>query len=603
MCSILGYFNPKGDSGRVTELNHSLAHRGPDNSSVREYTFRGKPFFMGHNRLSIQDLSPLGNQPMENGRFAIVFNGEIYNHMEIRRELRSQNFVTHSDTETLLHAFEELGIEGTIDRLIGMFAIALFDKSNEKLYLIRDRIGIKPLYWSFQEGEFVFASEPKGIPSHMRDRVDGQSLIRFVALGYVPGERSYYDDVKQVSPATILVFDGQKTLTKRYWDIPKSSTPISFQDAVEEVESLIYSSVRYRLVSDVEVGAFLSGGIDSSLVSAIMSKVSDKQIKTFSIGFEESRYDESNHARKVARHIGSEHYEYRFGIDDIKGVIDDLEQSYDDPFGDPSALPFLLLSKKTKEQVSVALSGDGGDELFLGYNRYFFANQYHRRLKALPEFMRKLLAYSLESTKKDRYLRMAYPVRHPEMFNLYAAMSTAARPWELNRVFSDAFLHEQFGNQPSFLELLELEESEYYRGIEGLSRIDLYRYLPGDILTKVDRASMAFALEARVPLLDHRLVELAYSLPEEVKLHRGPKSILKELLRRHLPAEYIERPKQGFSVPLQEWFRGGLKEALREKIEGLDSRFNKDGMRELFREHLEGRRNHAYLFWNLMRLK
>jgi asparagine synthase (glutamine-hydrolysing) len=578
-----------------------MSHRGPDNSEVKNYNFRDKKLHLGHNRLSIQDLDPKANQPMQNSRFAIVFNGEIYNHLELREEC-NYNFITHhSDTETLLALFGQFGIEQTIQRLMGMFAIALFDKEEERLYLIRDRVGIKPLYWTYQEGEFAFSSELKGFAPHLKKQKNDKALIQFMSLGYIPKDNSYYTNIYKLESAHYLIFDGEEIEIKRYWNLPTQKIDISYQEAVEESERLIRNSINYRLFSDLEVGSFLSGGIDSSLVSAIMQNISSKPIKTFTIGFEDRAYNEAGYAKEVAKHIGSDHYEYIFGVNDVKRLLEDFDNYYDEPFGDASALPTMLLSKFTKEHVTVALSGDGGDELFLGYDRYFITQKYYHLFKKFPQFLRTILSILFRLSSRDRLEKIAYPLRVLNKSNLYSVISTSIKPWELETLFSKDFIYEHFNN-PNFLSLQEIETLNSNDIFDNFSKIDFYRYLVDDILTKVDRASMRYSLEARVPLLDHRVVEFAYTLPTELKLQYGAKSILKDVLYKYVPRELIDRPKMGFAVPLREWFRGELKDILYAKIESMDERFNREYLKKLFNEHQKGK-NYEYVFWNLMRIK
>jgi asparagine synthase (glutamine-hydrolysing) len=590
MCSILGYFNTSLSFKEVEQYNKKMSHRGPDASEVKEYSFNGKNLYLGHNRLAIQDLDIRANQPMENERFVIVFNGEIYNHFEIRKELSFTDFKTHSDTETLLYAFSEFGIEKTINKLNGMFAIGLFDKKNQKLYLIRDRVGIKPLYWTFQNNEFIFGSELKAIRDDFKEE-SNKSLVKFMSLGYIPNDNSYYKNIYKLKPAHFLVFDGRNIEIKKYWDLPEEKIDISFNEAVEEVEYLLKKSIKYRLLADVEVGSFLSGGVDSSLVSAIMANVSNKQIKTFTIGFNEKKYDESLYAKKIANHIGSKHYEYKFSANDVLNLMENFDYYYDEPFGDASALPTMLLSKITKDNVTVALSGDGGDELFLGYDRYFFTEIYYKKLKNIP--FKGIISKLFELSSSDKLKKMSYPMKNLTKENLYSVINTAVKPWEIDKVFNNEF-------NRSFLELEEYKNK--FESIEDFSKFDFYKYLPDDILTKVDRASMAYSLEARVPILDKEIVEFAYKLPQNIKLQNGPKSILKEILYKYVPRELIERPKMGFSVPLKEWFRNELKDILFDKINSLDERFNKQYLLKLFEYHQKGA-NYEYIFWNIMRIK
>ena len=601
MCSILGYHTSKLSKEEIAKLNLSMSHRGPDNSTTKEYRFKNKPLFLSHNRLSIQDLDPKANQPMENDRFVIVFNGEIYNHLELRKEC-SYNFKTnHSDTETLLALFTQFGIENTLSKLIGMFAIALFDNVEDKLYLIRDRVGIKPLYYTFQNSEFVFSSELKGFSSHLKQHKSEKALIQFMSLGYIPNDSSYYQDIYKLKSAHYLIFDGDNIEIKRYWNLPQKHIDISYQDAIVETKRLIESSIKYRLVSDLEVGSFLSGGVDSSLVSAIMQKNYNKSIKTFTIGFEDKKYNEALFAKDVAKHIGSDHYEYIFKVNDVLALLENFDRYYDEPFGDASALPTMLLSQFTKDKVTVALSGDGGDELFLGYDRYFITQKYYNLFNKFPKFTRDILSFLFKYSNQDKLEKISYPLKYLNSQNLYAILNTSIKPWELESIFDKEFIYNSFDNL-DFLSLQEIEVQNSKDIIDNFSRVDFYRYLPDDILTKVDRASMRYSLEARVPLLDHRVVEFAYSLPTDIKLKNGAKSILKDILYQYVPKELIDRPKMGFGVPLKEWFRDELKDILYSKIELLDDRFNKDYIKKLFDEHQKGK-NYSYIFWNLMRIK
>ena len=600
MCSIMGYYNTKQSIDEIRELNSTLSHRGPDNGAIREYSFGENRLFLAHNRLAIQDLDIAANQPMESDRFSIVFNGEIYNHMELR-ELCDSSWQTHSDTETLLVLFNKFGIEESISKLIGMFAIALFDKHKQKLYLIRDRVGIKPLYWTYQNGEFAFASELKGFTPYLKREQNSKALIQFMSFGYAPAPNSYYKDIYKLEAGYILIFDGKNIEKKRYWSLPNSKIKISYQEALEETQRLIRSSIKYRLLSDLEVGSFLSGGIDSSLVSSIMQQLSTKPIKTFTIGFEDKNYNETKFAKDVAIHINSNHHEYVFGVDDVITLMDSMDRYYDEPFGDASALPTMLLSKFTKESVTVALSGDGGDELFLGYDRYFFTDKYYNIFKKMPQFSRNILSYLGKLSKQNRLEKIAYPIKHLTKDNLYSVIASYTKPWEMESLFSKEFVRESF-RESSYREFQQIEEFSANDSFDNFSKIDFYRYLPDDILTKVDRASMRYSLEARVPLLDHRIVEFAYSLPTEIKLKNGAKSILKDILYKQIPRELIDRPKMGFAVPLKHWFRGEMREILADKIESLDSRFNKVYLKKLFDEHQKGK-NYEYVFWNLMRLK
>lgn len=602
MCSILGYYNSKLSYDEINNLNNSLSYRGPDNSELKKYMFKNNYLYFGHNRLAIQDLDKQANQPMENDRFVIIFNGEVYNHLELRTYCKC-NFITHSDTETILELFSKFGIEKTINMLIGMFSIALYDKINQKLYLIRDRVGIKPLYWTFQNNEFSFSSELKGFSHHLKTEVHDKALVQFMSFGYIPSDNCYYKNVHKLKPAHYLEFDGSNIKIKAYWNLPNEKIDISYKDAVDRTEELIKSSIKYRLLSDVEVGCFLSGGVDSSLTSAIMQQEYSGKIKTFSIGFDDKNYDESIYAKEVAAFIGSEHHEYKFSAKDVITLLDEFDNSYDEPFGDASSLPMMLLSRMTKDKVSVALSGDGGDELFLGYDRYFLTKKYYNRFKIIPQPIRDILSLVFKYSKQDKLEKISYPMKNLSEQNMYSLLYTSIKPWNLDKVFSKEFLYESY--KKDNLNLLDILDVRFDGSelIDSLSRLDFHRYLPEDILTKVDRASMTYSLEARVPLLDHRIVEFAYSLPVDLRLKHGPKSILKDILYKYVPKELIDRPKRGFSVPLKHWFRDELKDVVYEKIKTLDGNiFNKKYLQNIADSHIYKNKNYEYVLWNIIRL-
>lgn len=603
MCSILGYVNTKNSLDTICELNNKLSHRGPDNSTVKEYWINSNKTILAHNRLAIQDLDQHANQPMENDKFIIVFNGEIYNHLEIRDKLSSFNFRTHSDTETLLCAFTQFGIDQTLSMLIGMFSIGLLNKENGKFYLIRDRLGIKPLYWSYQDGELAFASELKGFTDSLKKLNSDKSLVQFMCLGYIPNDKSYYENISKLQPGHYLEFNGKDIDIQKYWNFSKEKKLTTFENAVTNTRNLLESSVNYRLLSDLEVGCFLSGGIDSSLIAAIMQQQSQKQIKTFSIGFENKRYDESPYAKEIANYINSDHYEYIFKAQDVLELIEDFDYYYDEPFGDASALPMMLLSKVTKQHVTVALSGDGGDELFLGYDRYFLTQKYYNLFKKFPQLLRSPLSIAFKYSSIDKLEKLSHPLKNLSKEGIYSLLYSSIKPWELHNCFSNDFIYEAFGkNSLNILDILDYTlsgESLY----DQFSDLDINRYLPDDILTKVDRATMAYSLEARVPLLDHRVVEYAYSVPSNVKLSFGAKSILKDILFQYIPKELLDRPKRGFSVPLQEWFRNELKDLVYDKINSLDERFNKQYLNKVADQHIYKNKNFEYVLWNILRIK
>jgi len=594
MCAISGYFNLNLEIGQIKELSLRQSHRGRDFFGIKKYNFANKDFYLAHNRLSILDLSPNSNQPIENEKFVLVFNGEIYNFLEIQKDHSlSKN---HSDTITLLEFFSKYSFEYCLEKLNGMFAIALYDKNSQKLYLARDRVGKKPLYWGFKNESFVFASEIKAFPQSFKNKISDLALIKFMSLTYIPKDLSYFEDIKKLEPAHYLIFDGKNIKKERYWHLPNYNQNITYEEALLKTKALLTDSVAKRLISDKEVGIFLSGGVDSSLVAAIASRELNKSLKAFSIGFE-GEEDESKKASKIAKILGLEHFVYLFKPTDLLELLQDFDYYFDEPFGDSSSLAMMLVSKMAKKSVDVALGGDGGDELFLGYDRYFFANSFYNKFKNLPQIVKNTISFGFEKSNNDRLNKLSFAIKNSSLENFYAVISTAVKPWEIELVFSKEFLKD---NKFSFFKLLDYDLKN--QTINELSRLDFYRYLPDDILVKVDRSSMKYTLEARSPLLDYRLVEFAYKIPQDIKLKESPKGILKNLLAHYLPQEIINTKKQGFYVPLKKWFRDELKDLLYEKINRLDDRFNKQYILELFDKHQSGRYNYEYILWNILRI-
>jgi asparagine synthase (glutamine-hydrolysing) len=486
---------------------------------------------LGHRRLAVIDPHPEANQPFVFEHLVMSYNGEVYNYKEIRKELGEYEFATDSDTEVVIKAFHKWGLKA-LDRFVGMFAIALWDKKERKLHLIRDRFGVKPLYYHHRANNFIFASELKGIAAHPRfvKAVDKKAAALFFQLGYIPTPHSIYENTHKLEPGTILTYDGKRVQKRRYYDFAHvlQKPLLSEAEAREGLEPLLEEAFELRMVADVDVGVFLSGGIDSSLVSAILSR--RHRLKTFTIGFDDPRFDESQVARQVALRIGSEHYEKRFGLQELLRTLPEMMEVFDEPFGDASALPTLLLSAFTARHVKVTLSADGADELFWGYPINFkWAARYPamQRLRPIAPFLRRLPQKGL---KKRGYLAT----------DDFLAYKLATR----YRFYPDE-TGEAYG--------LEAPQSEDL--LESLFLFDLRYFLIDDVLVKVDRASMAHSLEAREPFLDHRLAEFALRIPPSLK---QDKKILRDILAKYLPREVVERPKQGFSVPIKRWLFGEL---------------------------------------------
>ncbi len=630
MCGIAGFLELERRPGTqeleaiAGAMAGKLAHRGPNARGVFVDADAGLAF--GHTRLSIIDLSPAGAQPMTSscGRYVITYNGEIYSSDELKPELEAlgHRFRGHSDTEVIVEAIAEWGVRATVERLIGMFAFAVWDRKDRRLSLVRDRLGIKPLYWGRQNGRVIFGSELKAfeVLPDWQPELNQDALASYLRFSYVPSPHSIYRGIEKLAPGhgVSIDADGQCD-TWSYWslrDIAErgKQAPIDLSDdeAATALESLLGDAVKRRLVSDVPLGAFLSGGIDSSTVAAMMRTKSNATVRTYSIGFDEKGFDEAPHAKSVARHLGTEHTELYMSPREALNVIPELPTIYDEPFADSSQVATYLLSKLTRQHVTVALSGDGGDELFAGYTRHRFAHS----LARLPESVGRGLACSLSvagpslwdrvfsvlpakkrpSLAGDKMLKTASMLREGGKGAYRSLVSAWDRPEKIARRGRE--LH-----GPIFDPALATALPD---PLDRMQYLDTLTYLPDDILTKVDRASMAVALEVRVPILDHRVVEFSWRLPRRFKMRRGKgKWLLRQVLYRHVPQHLVERPKSGFAIPIASWLRGPLKpwasELLSEKRLSAGGLFDPAPILARWREHLDGRRNwHASLWAVLM---
>ena len=617
----------------VRSMVAAIRYRGPDDSGV--WCDERAGIGLGHARLSILDLSPEGHQPMVSvsGRYVIVFNGEVYNFAELRSELEivGQKFRGHSDTEIMLAAFEEWGIEKAVPRFVGMFAFALWDRHTRTLTLGRDRLGEKPLYYGWQGETLLFGSELKALRAHpaFMAEVDRNALALLLRHNYIPAPYSIYQGISKLLPGCLLTvsLSQRNPRIAPYWSGKQAieagvTHPFegSESTAVSALEALLKDAVGQQMVADVPLGAFLSGGVDSSTVVALMQAQSSRPVKTFTIGFHEEGYDEAPHAKSVARHLGTEHTELYVMPKEAMSVIPRLPVLYDEPFSDSSQIPTFLVSELARRHVTVSLSGDGGDELFGGYNRYFWATNIWRRVGWAPQPMRSALAGALMALPPSawngvfmslsRFLpvgwRYANPgdklhklaevlaVRTPEEIYL-GLVSHWKQPTEVVRGS-----HEPptvLTDPARWADLPDFEQRMMY--------LDQMTYLPDDILTKVDRAAMGVSLETRVPFLDHRVVEFAWSLPLSMKIRHGQgKWLLRQVLYRHVPKELMERPKMGFGVPIDMWLRGPLKgwaeELLDEARLQREGYFNPHPIRRKWAEHLTGRRNWSYYLWDVL---
>jgi len=631
MCGLTGFLDPGGARGQdecdalARRMADAMPERGPDDAQVWADAAAGVAF--GFRRLAIVDLSPAGRQPMASadGRFVIVFNGEVYNAPDLRPELEARGirFRGHSDTEVILEACAAFGVERAVPRLIGMFAIALWDRGERTLTLVRDRLGIKPLYLGRHGAVTFFGSQPKTFFPHpaFRPEIDRDAAAGYLRFGYVPAPRSIYRGIGQVRPGTIVTLRGDEMRESVYWDAREVAASgvrdrlaADDREATDRLEALLRDSVRRRMLADVPVGAFLSGGIDSSTVVALMQAESTAPVRTFSIGYTEAAWSEAHHAKAVADHLGTEHHELIVTPEHALGVIDRLPEHFDEPFGDSSQIPTYLVSELTRRHVTVSLSGDGGDELFAGYPRYAHAEARVARLASIPRALRPALRGAIRALPPRAWdaLGRLSPRKVAHLGARLSAVASLLSDGGPDLLYRDLVSH--WPEPEAIVPGAHEPDDPIWHGAlasavpapgERVQLLDLLSYLPGDILTKVDRASMAVSLEARVPLLDHRVVELAWRLPRAQKV-RGDttKWLLREVLARHVPRALFERPKMGFGIPVGAWLRGPLRsfgeDLLSEKRLREDGVLDPGFVRARWREHVEGRVDWQYPLWGVL---
>lgn len=633
MCGISGFWGGEINKPEIARrMAEEIYSRGPDSFGV--WHDEDETLAMSHRRLAIIDLSPAGHQPMVSrcGRFVLVFNGEIYNHLDLRKELKAEfgcsDWRGHSDTETLLVALCFWGVESTLSKVNGMFAFAFWDSYAKDLYLARDRIGEKPLYYGVSNGAFLFGSQLKALTIHpsWSGDINRDALALYVRHCYVPSPWSIYTGILKLKPGHFIrVSDNGCCISEQYcyWDIGKIAKDNMGRE-VHDVESLIAGldnllrdAVLKRMAADVPLGAFLSGGFDSSLVAALMQDLSRKPINTFTIGFNEKQYNEAQHAKAVARYLGTNHTELYVDSTAALGVIPEIPRIYDEPFSDSSQIPTYLVSKLAREYVAVSLSGDGGDELFCGYNRYVLGLKIWGRLRLFPHSLRVGLANMLQSTMLGNVLSVAQHAlpRNYQVSNL---------PDRLPKL-ADVLLHESGGafykslvshekrpeqlvlnsREPTTILTTETVTSSMPDLREKMMYWDMMTYLPDDILTKVDRATMHVSLEARVPMLDHRVIEFAWQIPTDLKYRDGVgKWILRQVLYKYVPQKLMDRPKKGFGVPIEGWLRGPLREWANELLSERKLKeqgfFNSDMVQRMWQEHTNGTRRWHYRLWDIL---
>jgi len=647
MCGIAGIINLgqlSEESLRAvcSEMTNSLSHRGPDDAGI--WTDTQGCVALGHRRLSILDLSPLGHQPMvsSSGRYVITYNGEVYNYLDIRKKLEKRGeapaFKGNSDTEVMLAAIEAWGLERAVQQFNGIFAFAVWDQEDKTLSLVRDRVGVKPLYYGWAGKSLVFGSELKSLTRHPHfDRViDRQALALFFRHNYIPAPYSIYQKVFKLEPGTILTLSGglgcleklSPLPSEAYWsarEIWPSGGLNAWQGdesaAGEALEAMLLDAVQSQMISDVPLGAFLSGGTDSSLVTALMQSLSSLPVKTFTIGFHEAGYNEAVFAKKVANYLGTNHTELYVTDKQTRDIIPLLPTIYDEPFADESQIPTFLVSQLARRQVTVSLSGDGGDELFSGYDRYFAFERLWRIVNAQPKMAKALFGILIDQLPAKVLNALGYPLN--SMFKRlgYGDEKIGGRLKKYAGLFSDSSFTQGYRMYVSYFSapdnpVRDTEEpaTVFSENIDSrcvldhfqlMSLLDILTYLPDCILVKVDRASMAVALEARVPLLDHRVVEFAASVPTSMKIRNGSgKWILKKILRKYIPLDLTERPKMGFGVPIGEWLRGPLKswceDLLNHRSISVEAIVDADMIQRLWREHLSGQWDRSNQLWAVL---
>lgn len=645
MCGVVGFITPGSDSvdpaNMLETMCESLRHRGPNDRG--QWIDHDAGVYFGHTRLSIIDLSPMGHQPMVSAseRYVLSYNGEIYNYEALRENLNNsantgknpRTWKGHSDTEVILACIEEWGLEEALKQFIGMFAFALWDRQERTLHLARDRMGIKPLYYGWQGGTFFFGSELKPFKHHpaFSGEIDRTALQLYLLYAFIPSPHSIYKNIFKLPPGTFVSLaspqPGQTPEPKPYWTAEQTALeglahPFSGSDleATDELDHLLRDSIRLRMIADVPLGAFLSGGIDSSTVAALMQAQCDTPVKTFSIGFEEQDYNEAEYAKAVAGHLKTDHTELYVSPDQAREVIPKMPDLYDEPFSDSSQIPTFLISQLTRRHVKVSLSGDGGDEVFGGYNRYLMSPNLWRRMNLFPGFLKEAgskICTALSPGAWDKLFQLLEPVlpaslRHRNIgdkIHKLAEVLPARSRRELfflmithwNRDRDIVLDHPAFaGNTAGLPAVKELENYS-----QDMMLLDQVGYLPGDILTKVDRASMGVSLEARIPLLDHRLIEFAWRLPLSMKMRNGKsKWLLRQVLRRYIPDALIERPKMGFSIPLHNWLRGPLRDWAEDLLDA--DRMQQEGflnpvpIQKKWSEHLSGRYSWPHHLWAVL---
>lgn len=622
MCGIAGFADFKHLSNEVQlqGMAACMTHRGPDGQ--HHWMTNTGPAQLGfaHARLSIIDLSHAADQPMHYQGLSIVFNGEIYNYNEIRDELIAigHSFQTHSDTEVILHGWKEWG-QDSIHKWRGMFAIALLDTEKQELICIRDRPGVKPFYYSFQDGLFLFGSELKCLMAHPRfqKEIDPAAVASFLQYGCVSGAHSIFKQTQKLLPGHILRLNFQtlEISTEQYWNVydyyNKPKLKISLLEALEETERILKQSFEYRMVADVPVGVFLSGGYDSTCVTALLQSGRTDKLKTFTIGTTGEKMDEAPFAKEIAQRLGTNHTEYYCTVKEALDIIPSLPHFYDEPFADSSAIPTILVSKMARQQVTVALSADAGDEIFAGYNRYDYISRYGNKLASIPKPLRKMAASLMEGVSSESIPVLKHKAnfhsRYDKLKNLLNDPSPSELLKNLSQVFSDKDIRELMAESHPNLQTAHSStelKPEAYDALSYMMAVDYQTYMVDDILQKVDRATMSVSLEGREPFLDQHIIEWAAQLPSDYKYHNGIKKYpLRQIVHQYIPKEMMDRPKMGFGIPVNDWLQAELKPLVMAHFSDTalsHGLFRKEGIQKLLAEFYAGRTEKYLKLWYLL---
>ena len=623
MCGIAGFvdFKKRNTEADLQGMTSCLQHRGPDGQGIFFRGIKDAAIGLGHRRLSIIDLSSAANQPMHYDGLHLIFNGEIYNYEEIRNALiaKGHQFITHSDTEVILHSWREWG-QNAIHQWHGMFAIAMWDEKNDEFICIRDRAGVKPLHYYRNDGLFIFGSELKSFINHpyFIKEISRQAVASFLQYGCVSHPHTIYKDTYKLPPGHLLKLNlsTKQYQVIQYWNVydyyNKPKLNIGLREATEETEKILQKAFQYRMVADVPVGVFLSGGYDSSCVTALLQKNSTEKIKTFTIGTTDSRLNEAPYAKEIAQHLGTDHTEYYCTPQEALEIIPELPHYYDEPFADSSAIPTILVSRLAKKKVTVALSADAGDEIFAGYNRYDYISRYGKKISFIPKPVRKAAVAAMESISSEKipYLRnkQNFHSRYDKLKNLLGDPSPSELLKNLSQVFTKKEIDSLFDEPVIELKTAHSNtelKSGYSDPLSYMMAIDYQTYMVDDILQKVDRATMSVSLEGREPFLDQDIIEWAAQIPSEYKYYKGQKKyILRQIVHQYIPKEIMERPKMGFGIPIENWLSNELKNLVDEylseqnlKAHGL---FNIEVVRKIVSDFLSGRKEKHLKVWYLL---